>query len=147
MFVMVQLLMWVVICFNFDGIRNVLLNHIEKLCMGPVYKREISLAIQQCSTWQCYNSMEVNIQHLVFETAMEEEAILKSVAVTAILHTPTLILHLPSTASWSDASFAPPFPPFSLSLSPHGFFILGWFSDLEWFLILGWWLGLRERSG
>ena len=43
--------------------------------------------------------MEVNIQHLVFETAMEEEAILKSVAVTAILHTPTLILHLPSTAS------------------------------------------------
>ena len=65
-----QLLMWVVICFNFDGIRNVLLNHTEKLCMGPVYKREVSLTIQQYSTWQCYNSMEVNIQHLVFETEM-----------------------------------------------------------------------------
>ena len=81
--------------------------------------------------------------------AMDEEAISKLVAMTAILHAPTLILRLPSPLTlnsfmiqrfiYAAISFI-----FSLLM---GFWSWVGFQILDGFLILGWWLGLRERSG
>ena len=81
--------------------------------------------------------------------AMDEEAISKLVAMTAILHAPTLILRLPSPLtlnSFMIQRFICAAISFIFSLL-MGFWSWVGFLILDGFLILGWWLGLRERSG